>query len=261
MFHLSTKLSATLAALILGAALMLAVNYSLSPEDHQVAKPTQDSETGTKPMRSSGNKINIDSPTYPGSETKRPNLTTSPNQRNRSGNSERYSIPGRFSVNQNPYISEEKPTASEGRHQPRPNRRESGHLKSERADAANGRTIHTPQAVRGTPSAIDSLDTIKAIKASSFHAGDYRQPIAFTLPDGVTTPESKEDSLIHATQLSFSEILSTGAPDPASPEYADRWRIAVESHDDFLRRTLGWDRFNQLSALAAQKAHQESIGR
>lgn len=89
-----------------------------------------------------------------------------------------------------------------------------------------------------------------------------RLPIAFSLPEDVSSPGSREEELIYQNQLSFSNDLNPPdhPPDPASETYANRWRVAVESHDDFLRRTLGWDRFNRLSALAAQKVYQEAHG-
>lgn len=88
---------------------------------------------------------------------------------------------------------------------------------------------------------------------------ERKLPIAFALPDETPIPGTTEDILIHSTQLSFSESLEAYASDPANPEYPAKWKAAVESHDDFLRRTLGWERFNQLSAIAAQHAYQASI--
>jgi hypothetical protein len=89
-----------------------------------------------------------------------------------------------------------------------------------------------------------------------------RLPIAFSLPDNASSPGSREEELIYETKLRFSNDLNPPdqTQDPASETYASRWRVSVESHDDFLRRTLGWERFNQLSALAAQRAYQEAHG-
>ncbi len=89
-----------------------------------------------------------------------------------------------------------------------------------------------------------------------------KPPIVFSLPDEVSPPGSREEALIYEAKLSFSNDLNPPDQplDPASETYANRWRVSVESHDDFLRRTLGWERFNQLSALAAQRAYQEAQG-
>lgn len=51
----------------------------------------------------------------------------------------------------------------------------------------------------------------------------------------------------------FEEALGDPAlQDPESPEYFNRWRSALNLADEHLRIAVGWDRYNRLSALAAQ---------
>lgn len=81
-----------------------------------------------------------------------------------------------------------------------------------------------------------------------------RLPVAVAVARIGVIPGSPEDEAIYQAQLAFGEEMAAAPPaDLASPEYARQWRRATESNDDFLRRTLGWDRFNRLSALAAQQ--------
>lgn len=78
-----------------------------------------------------------------------------------------------------------------------------------------------------------------------------KPPIAFALPEHHAEPDSLEAEVIHQTQQGFADEMTSGAnPDPASPEYAEHWKRAAEAHDDRLRRLLGWEAFNRLSAAA-----------
>ena len=64
-----------------------------------------------------------------------------------------------------------------------------------------------------------------------------------------------EQSAILASQENFAaNVAAAPDQDPASPSYADYWNDAFNRQQEQLRITLGWDRYNQLSALAAQSA-------
>lgn len=67
-----------------------------------------------------------------------------------------------------------------------------------------------------------------------------------------------EQSAIRASQETFAAAIAA-APDqdPASPAYADYWNDALNRQQEQLRITLGWDRYNRLSALAAQSSQSE----
>jgi hypothetical protein len=80
-----------------------------------------------------------------------------------------------------------------------------------------------------------------------------KQPVVFSIPEDIVIPDTAEEKAIHQAQQDFSDALTAvNAPSVTSPEYQELWEKSVERHDDYLRRTLGWDRFNQLSAIAAQ---------
>lgn len=82
--------------------------------------------------------------------------------------------------------------------------------------------------------------------------------IAFALSDATVKLDPLEEEVIYLAQQSFAdEMKSSPDADPTSPEYAAHWKRAVETHDDYLRRTLGWDKFNHLSALASQRNTEE----
>ncbi|MBN8459507.1 MAG: hypothetical protein J0M04_16890 [Verrucomicrobia bacterium] len=81
-----------------------------------------------------------------------------------------------------------------------------------------------------------------------------RTPVAVQLAASALrgfTPN--EIRLIHGMDESFSQALDQEQQLLGNdPEQAALYRRqAVELHDEYLRRTLGWDRFNQLSAIAA----------
>lgn len=87
-----------------------------------------------------------------------------------------------------------------------------------------------------------------------------KSPVAFAILESQAELGSFEGEVIYRAQQSFAdEMKSSPVTDPASPEYAAHWKRAVEAHDDYLRRTLGWDKFNQLSALAGRRSHEESL--
>ena len=81
-------------------------------------------------------------------------------------------------------------------------------------------------------------------------------PVAVAIPDlDVTAFTPQEQSVIHDLRDSFMDsIAAAPSQDPASPEYFDCWKSAARLHDEQLRITLGWDRFNRLSAVAARNA-------
>lgn len=84
-------------------------------------------------------------------------------------------------------------------------------------------------------------------------------PIAFSLPEMDAEPGSLEEVIIRQAQQDFAdEMAASPDGDPASPGYADHWKRAVVSHDDYLRSSLGWEQFNRLSALAGQRVHTAS---
>jgi hypothetical protein len=86
-----------------------------------------------------------------------------------------------------------------------------------------------------------------------------RLPIAFSLPELPAEPGSPEEGIIHQAQQDFAdEMAAAPDADPASPAYAEHWKRAASAHDEYLRRTLGWDKFNQLSAIASQRTHAGS---
>lgn len=85
---------------------------------------------------------------------------------------------------------------------------------------------------------------------------EARMPVASAISDlDVTAFTPQEQSAIHDLRDSFTEtIAAEPSQDPASHEYFDHWKCAARLHDEQLRITLGWDRFNRLSAVAARNA-------
>ncbi len=64
-----------------------------------------------------------------------------------------------------------------------------------------------------------------------------------------------EQAEIRGLQDSFADsIAAAPSQDPASPEYFKYWKSAARLHDEQLRITLGWDRYNTLSILASRNA-------
>ncbi len=84
---------------------------------------------------------------------------------------------------------------------------------------------------------------------------EAKLPIALALPESTVTQLSpQEQSAIHQVQQRFTQDISASpSQNPETPEYFSYWKSAQFRQDEQLRLTLGWDRFNRLSAIAAQK--------
>jgi hypothetical protein len=87
-----------------------------------------------------------------------------------------------------------------------------------------------------------------------------KQPFTFAVPenfnvaaDTAALAVSAEQDLIYTAQKKFvEEMTSEVVEDPTTSAYLDRWSKATFNHDDYLRNALGWERFNQLAAIAKQ---------
>lgn len=81
-------------------------------------------------------------------------------------------------------------------------------------------------------------------------------PVALAVPDLELSDFSpQEKSTIQNVRDRFSaSIAAAPTQDPDSPAYFDYWKSAAYLHDEQLKIRLGWQSFNQLSALAAQSA-------
>ena len=81
-------------------------------------------------------------------------------------------------------------------------------------------------------------------------------PVALAVPDlGLSDFSPEEKSTIQNVRDRFSaSIAAAPTHDPDSPAYFDYWKSATYLHDEQLKIRLGWQSFNQLSALAAQAA-------
>lgn len=127
--------------------------------------------------------------------------------------------------------------------------------------AGNADVSH-PRAVRNSilPTAIQKrAETRMSDIMAAAPREPVKSPVAFAIPETGVPLDPLEEEVIHTAQQSFAdEMKSAPVNDPASHEYASHWQRAVEAHDDYLRRMLGWDKFNQLSALAGQRSYAES---
>jgi hypothetical protein len=85
---------------------------------------------------------------------------------------------------------------------------------------------------------------------------EARIPVARAIPDlDISRFSPREQSAIRSLLDSFARAVAAApSQDPDSPEYFNCWKSAVRLHDEQLRITLGWDRYNLLSALAARAA-------
>jgi hypothetical protein len=81
-------------------------------------------------------------------------------------------------------------------------------------------------------------------------------PVALAVPDlELSDFSAQEKSTIQSVRDRFSaSIAAAPTQDPDSPAYFDYWKSAAYLHDEQLKIRLGWQSFNQLSALAAQAA-------
>lgn len=84
-------------------------------------------------------------------------------------------------------------------------------------------------------------------------------PVALALSKlEIPSLSPQEQSIVENVRSSFeASIAEAPSSDPDSPEYFSYWKSAAHLHDEQLRITLGWAAYNQLSALAAQKAERE----
>jgi hypothetical protein len=114
--------------------------------------------------------------------------------------------------------------------------------------------IRSPQSLGSAPDPV-SL----AVQESQPHppalVEEAKLPIALALPESTVTQLSpQEQSAIQQVQQRFTQDISASpSQDPETPEYFSYWKSAQFRQDEQLRITLGWDRFNRLSAIAAQQ--------
>lgn len=114
--------------------------------------------------------------------------------------------------------------------------------------------IHPFESPAATPDLV-SEGQHQSLPAQTSQIEEAKLPIALILPETTLaqlTPQ--EQAIIEQVQQTFAQEISTSpSQDPESPEYFSYWRSAQSKQDDQLRIMLGWDGFNRLSALAAQK--------
>lgn len=81
-------------------------------------------------------------------------------------------------------------------------------------------------------------------------------PLSLAVPDEVydTLTKTEQETIRSQGEKFVDSIHQSPDADPESPAYFDHWKSARRLHDEHLRITLGWDRFNQLSAAAAAAA-------
>jgi hypothetical protein len=83
-------------------------------------------------------------------------------------------------------------------------------------------------------------------------------PVALALPDlEISRCSTEQQIAIQNVRDSFSATISESPThEPDSPAYFSYWKSAAYLHDEQLKIVLGWQAFNQLSALAAQAAEK-----
>lgn len=113
--------------------------------------------------------------------------------------------------------------------------------------------ILSPKSLGSTPDPVSPANQESQPPATVF-VEEAKLPIALALPESVVTQLSpQEQTEIQRVQDSFTQDISASpSQDPETPEYFSYWKSARFRQDEQLRITLGWDRFNRLSALAAQ---------
>jgi hypothetical protein len=119
--------------------------------------------------------------------------------------------------------------------------------------------IRTPESLGSMPDPI-SLAVQESQPPPTALVEEAKLPIALALPESTVNQLSpQEQSAIQRVQESFTQDISVSpSQDPETPEYFSYWKSAQARQDEQLRITLGWDRFNRLSALAAQQSPSPS---
>lgn len=78
-------------------------------------------------------------------------------------------------------------------------------------------------------------------------------PIAFVdLDTNCVQLNERQEALIARLRQSFTEELGGGTMDPASPEYAERWRNAQPEYDEMLEVMLGREAYVEFQRQAAR---------
>jgi hypothetical protein len=104
------------------------------------------------------------------------------------------------------------------------------------------------------------------VAAASHQDVSRSMPLAVLLTNiGSDFLRPEEHRLVEGMENSFKQSVEEEtrlmAENPQNPEIATRFRSqAVSLHDEYLRMTLGWDRFNQLSAEAAARWQTKQSG-
>jgi hypothetical protein len=140
-----------------------------------------------------------------------------------------------------------------------------------------GRAALPEQAVRKSGHPVRSSGTVADVAVfeteSQENTGDSsdapfsspapRLPVAFFIPAGTDArPAAREEKLVNDAQQSFADEMNTEleVAGPEAPEYATRWQKAAADHDEYLRSSLGWERFNELSETALGNVSLERKG-
>lgn len=114
--------------------------------------------------------------------------------------------------------------------------------------------IRSPHSLGSTPNPVSFVGEESQLPPTAL-VEEAKLPIALALPESTMTQLSPhEQSAIQQVQQRFTQDISASpSQNPESPEYFSYWKSAQARQDEQLRITLGWDRFNRLSALAAQQ--------
>jgi len=68
---------------------------------------------------------------------------------------------------------------------------------------------------------------------------------------------SGQAAIARAQEMFQKDVAASPSQDPGSADYFDRWQVAAQRSDDFLRAMLGWSAFNTLSAEAARLTYEQ----
>lgn len=89
--------------------------------------------------------------------------------------------------------------------------------------------------------------------ASSEPATDRRQDSTVGEATISNAAVAEATAIEHAEGLFFDAMTAAPVVEAESPEYAEWWNAAQFRSDEYLRATLGWDRFNRLTAAQLEQ--------
>ena len=78
-------------------------------------------------------------------------------------------------------------------------------------------------------------------------------------PGLAALPSSQEQRVLAEAERIFGEAMELGpVQDATAPEYEDWWRAAQARSENYLRLSLGWDRFNTLTRAELKSLPDQS---